>query len=453
LLRLEVGPVAHGGHCVARYQGRVVFVRHALPGETVLARLTVGGRRAKYWRADAVEVLTASPDRVRPPCPLAGPSKCGGCDWQHASLAAQRELKAAVVTEQLRRLARLDPGGSGPNAVPPVVVEAVPGALGKPGHSGEPVHSGESGEPDGQGLGWRTRIRFSVDAAGRVGLHRHRSHELIEVEECLIADPRLTELGLGRQHWRDTAAVEAIVPSGESERLVVVEPVNAGSGGAARLKLPRLPVPASVATRDDEGLHQVRGRTWVSEQVLVAGRPRQFRVTGTGFWQVHPGAAQTLLDAVLAAADARPGERALDLYGGVGLFGAGLAAQVGPTGSVLVVESDQRASADSRRSLHDLTWVRFENDSVERALAGPAIGGADVVVLDPPRAGAGRAVMDQIAALAPRVIVYVACDPAALARDLATASGLGYRLARLRAFDLFPMTHHVECVATLVPNS
>jgi tRNA/tmRNA/rRNA uracil-C5-methylase (TrmA/RlmC/RlmD family) len=420
--------VAHGGHCVARHEGRVVFVRHALPGETVLARLTESGAQAKFWRADAVEVLLASPDRVIAPCPLAGPGRCGGCDWQHATLAAQRDLKAAVITEQLRRLARLEPGQDG---VPQVLVEEVPGYPGE--------------QP---GLGWRTRVRFTVDGAGRAGLRRHRSHDVIEVEECLIAHPQLTELELGRQHWRGVEAVEAIVPSGESSRLVVVEP--APGRPASKLKLPRLPVPASVATRDAEGLHQVRGRTWVSEQVQVAGRPRSFRVTGTGFWQVHPGAAQTLLDAVLAAAGARPGERALDLYGGVGLFAAGLAAQVGPLGSVTVVESDPRATADARRSLHDLVQVRFETGSVEHVLAGQSMP-ADVVVLDPPRSGAGRAVIEQITGLRPRAIVYVACDPAALARDLATAASQGYRLAQLRAFDLFPMTHHVECVATLVP--
>ena len=439
LIRLEVGPVAHGGHCVARHQGRVVFVRHALPGETVLARLTDGGERSKFWRADAVEVLVGSPDRVSPPCPLAGPGKCGGCDWQHADPAAQRALKATVITEQLHRMAKLDPA----DGVFPIVVEAVP----VPGRTGSAATDG---------LGWRTRVRFAVDTKNQAGLRRHRSHDVIEVGECLIADPQVTGLQIGEQYWRGAAAVEVITPA-EGDPLVIVEPASAEAGSAAKLKLPRLPVPAAVATRDLAGLHQVRGRTWVSEQVLIDGAVRRFRITGTGFWQVHPGAAQTLLDTVLAAADPRPGERAVDLYGGVGLFAAGLADRVGLTGSVIAVESDSRATADARRSLHDLDWIRFETGSVERVLpaltapGGPLQGGADVVVLDPPRAGAGQQVITQIAALRPRVVVYVACDPAALARDLAIAATVGYRLAGLRAFDLFPMTHHVECVATLVP--
>jgi tRNA/tmRNA/rRNA uracil-C5-methylase (TrmA/RlmC/RlmD family) len=432
-----VGQVAHGGHCVARYEGRVVFVRHALPGETVRARITEATARSKFWRADAVEVLTAAPDRVQPPCPLAGPGRCGGCDWQHATLSAQRELKATVISEQLRRLARLEPGKDG---VPAVVVEAVAGP-----------------EEVDDGLGWRTRVRFTIDERGRAGLRRHRSHDVIGVDRCLIADPKITELEIGRQRWSGAAAVEVVAPSGDGDPLVVVE--AAPEREAARLKLPRLPVPVSMATRDDAGVHQVRGRTWVSEQVQAGGQVRPFRISGTGFWQVHPAAAQTLLDAVLAAAQARPGERAVDLYSGAGLFAAGLADRVGVTGSVIAVESDSRAVKDARRSLHDLEQIRFEVGPVERMLAtlsgtgerpGPLSGGADVVVLDPPRSGAGRVVIEQMVALSPRVIVYVACDPAALARDLATAAAAGYRLAGLRAFDLFPMTHHVEAVGLLV---
>jgi tRNA/tmRNA/rRNA uracil-C5-methylase (TrmA/RlmC/RlmD family) len=195
----------------------------------------------------------------------------------------------------------------------------------------------------------------------------------------------------------------------------------------------------------------------VAEQVDVDGEPRTFRVSGAGFWQVHRGAAQALLDAVLAATQPAPGERALDLYGGVGLFAAGLAARVGPTGLVLGVESEPRAVADARRNVHDLRQVRLEHARVQDALArldtlAPELaGGVDVAVLDPPRSGAGPVVVARLLGLRPRVVAYVACDPAALARDVGTAAAAGYRLARLRAFDLFPMTHHVECLATLMP--
>jgi tRNA/tmRNA/rRNA uracil-C5-methylase (TrmA/RlmC/RlmD family) len=174
------------------------------------------------------------------------------------------------------------------------------------------------------------------------------------------------------------------------------------------------------------------------------------RVTGSGFWQVHPAAAATLVDAVLEAAEARAGETVVDLYAGVGLFTSFLADAVGERGSVVSVESDGAATRDARRNLHDRPQVRLVGATVEHALRSGQVPSADLVVLDPPRTGAKRAVAG-IAALTPRRVVYVACDPAALARDLATFADLGYRLDRLRAFALFPMTHHVECVATLVP--
>ena len=416
---------------MARHQGRVVFVRHALPGEVVLARLTDAGEQRRFWRADAVEVLTPSPDRVEPRCPVAGPGGCGGCDWQHADLAAQRRGKAAVVAELLQRLGGVDPGTAAQ-----VVVEPVPG--------------------DEQGLGWRTRVRFAVDGEGRVGFRRHRSHEVVPVRGCPIAHPRINELGVPRWRWPGTAAVEVVAPAGGTDRLVVVEPV----GRRGDVDVPALDGVTATARRDPDGLRRLRGRGWVEESVLVDGRPVPFRVTGSGFWQVHPGAAKVLLDAVLAAADPRPGERAIDLYSGVGLFAAGLAERVGPTGQVIAVEADRRAVGDARRSLHDRPQVRLEHGTVQamlRRLGGtpgaPGTGpAADVVVLDPPRAGAGRVVIEQIAGLRPRVVVYVACDPAALARDVAIARAAGYRLAGLRAFDAFPMTHHVECVATLLPD-
>jgi tRNA/tmRNA/rRNA uracil-C5-methylase (TrmA/RlmC/RlmD family) len=434
LVELTVGAVAHGGHCVARHEGRVVFVRHALPGERVLARLEAAGESDRFWRADAVEVLEASPDRVERPCALAGPGGCGGCDWQHASPAAQRRLKGAVVVEQLTRLGRIDV-----TAVPGLAelaergVEAVPGDVG--------------------GLGWRTRMRYAVDPAdGRAGLRRHRSHDVVAVPHCPIAHPALDVVGIGRKPWRGVAAVDAVAAS-SGERLVVVEPATAGG----RVSTPALGAEAAVAVRTPDGLHRLRGRTWITERVGIGAAERTFRVTGAGFWQVHPGAARALVDAVLEASDPRPGGRALDLYAGVGLFTAALAQRVGPGGAVLGLESDARAASDARRNLHDLPQVELVTDRVERALPGLLAGGApwaapDVVVLDPPRAGAGRAVMTALARARPRVVVYVACDPAALARDVAIAAEHGYRLASLRAFDLFPMTQHVECVAAITPN-
>ncbi len=426
LLRLEIGPVAAGGSCVARHEGRVVFVRHTLPGEVVLARLTHPTRTddveaARFWRADAVQVLQASPHRVVPPCPAAGPGGCGGCDWQHASLPAQRSGKAEVIREQLRRIARIEP--------PEVIVAPV----------------GDQG-----GLGWRTRMRFAVDDRGRAGLREHRSHRVVPLSGCPIAHPDVAAVDVTGRSWPGAGAVEVCVGEG-GDPLVLFEPAAPGE----RVKAPALPVPTSLARRDGSGVQRLRGRTWVEHRVRIDGGEVRFRVSEAGFWQVHPNAAQVLLDAVLDAASPEPGNRALDLYSGVGLFAMGLASRVDPDGSVEAVEADPRAISDAKRNLHDRPSVRLHQGPVDAVLpallAAPA--SVDVVVLDPPRAGAGRVVMAAICAARPARVVYVACDPASLARDVALAREAGYGLSSLRAFDLFPMTHHVECVAVLEPDS
>ena len=420
-VEVEVGPVAHGGHCVARHEGRVVFVRHALPGERVVARITEGAAEAKFWRADAVRVLRADPARVEPACPVARPGMCGGCDFQHATGAKQRELKAQVVAEQLHRLAGLDLD---------VVVEEAPSA-------------------GPEGLRWRTRTQFAVDAEGRTGLRGHRSHDVVPLEDCPISTERVVGSGVLAQRFGNVETVEVAAGSDGAPPLVVVTPTP-----GRHAHLPRLP-DASVAVRTADGLHRVSGRTWVEERVTVRGEDHAFRVGGAGFWQVHPAAPALLGEAVLAALDPRPGESALDLYSGAGLFTALLADAVGAGGSVLAVEGEERAVRDARRSLHGRAQVELWAGAVEEALVDEELTArrVDVVVLDPPRSGAGREAVAAVAALGARAVAYVACDPAALARDTASLAEHGYVLAGLRAFDLFPQTHHVECVARFVPRA
>ncbi|WP_214415467.1 class I SAM-dependent RNA methyltransferase [Sphaerisporangium fuscum] len=412
-IELNVERVANGGWCVARHEGRVVFVRHALPGERVLAEVT--DETTRFLRADAIEILDASPDRVTPPCPFAGPGRCGGCDWQHATLEAQRRLKGEVVAEQLQRLAGLEMK---------VDVEPVPGDRG--------------------GLDWRTRVQFAVTPEGVPGLRRHRSHEIEPVDACLIAHPEVERVGVEGGNWRGAASVEAIATSAK-ERAVVVSPK-----GHRTVAVPELGAEAGVLVDEGRGhVRAVRGRTALTERV---GK-REFQVTGSGFWQVHPGAPAVLLDAVLEFAALRPGDWALDLYCGVGLFAAGLAEATGAEGAVLGIESDARAVQDARHNLRDLPQARVERGRVEDALDRLGVERADVVVADPPRTGLGRDVVSRVASLDAARIVYVSCDPATLARDLAWFAGRGYPLADLRAFDAFPMTHHVECVALLVKEA
>jgi tRNA/tmRNA/rRNA uracil-C5-methylase (TrmA/RlmC/RlmD family) len=328
-------------------QGRVVFVRHALPGERVVVEVTEGTEGDRFWRGDAVEVLEPSSDRVPVPCPYAGPDRCGGCDFQHVSLPRQRQLKAEVVAEQLARLAGLDVA---------VSVEEVPGL---------PPHEHD-------GLRWRTRQRYAQLPGGRRGMRKHRSHEVVEVDDCLIAGA----------------------------------PVS----------------------------HVVRGLA--------------YEVDRGGFWQVHPGAPEVLVETVLAFLSPQPGERALDLYAGVGLFARFLADALGPE-QVTLVEGDRRACEHAEANVPGAGVL---SGDVATVLSGVPPEPVDLVVLDPPRDGARRTVVEAVVARHPRALAYVACDPAALARDVATFSEHGYRLDRLRAFDLFPMTSHVEVVAHLVKS-
>jgi tRNA/tmRNA/rRNA uracil-C5-methylase (TrmA/RlmC/RlmD family) len=506
--------VAHGGWCVARPDGGpAVFVRHALPGETVRARVTeVTSRLA---RAEAVEILVPSPDRVEAPCPYAGPGGCGGCDWQHAALPAQRSLKAAVIRQQLRRLAGLDLE---------VTVEPLPG-----------------GDEPGPGLGWRTRVQFAVRPDGVAGLRAHRSHQVIGIGECLIAHPGITHLAIPARRWPGVSLVEALVSPVSAERALIITPGSARpadqpapdtaprrdgppGAGAPRRDGPAGPPGAGAPRRDGPGdlpdADAVFRRTGPSGRRLtpVRGRPylhqhaagRDWRVSADAFWQVHPGAADALTEAVLTALEPQPGDAVLDLYCGAGLFAGVLAPAVGATGTVVGVEADPAAVRDARHNLRPWPWARIHKGDVaavlrrhgrvapERATSrrdtGPGAGAAPcrdgrpeagaaprrdgqpgagaaprrdgrpeagaallprarLVVADPPRSGLAREVIGYLGAdRGASRFAYVSCDPATLARDIGLLVQRGWTLAGLRAFDAFPMTHHVECVATLIAD-
>jgi len=429
VLDLDVTGVAHGGWCVARDSGgRVVFVRHALPGERVRARVT--DATASFARAEVVEVLRASADRVAPRCPHAHPGGCGGCDWQHADLAAQRRLKAEVVRDQLRRIAGLDRE---------VTVEPVAG--------------------DDDGLGWRTRVRFSVGPGGTAGLLAHRSHDVVEVGDCPIAHPLVRARAVTGRDWAPARSVEVVVSPASGERAVIVAPAPAGAAtaGAAGSGLGGEAETVLAAGRGGR-LTTLSGRGSLRQH--AAGR--SWRVSAGAFWQVHPGAADALSAAVLDTLEPRPGEVALDLFCGAGLFAGALAAAVGPDGMVVAVDTDRTAVRDARHNLRGTPWARVHAADAAAALARGGWPPPALAVLDPPRTGVPRLVIERL--LAPggrgsgadgsslRAVAYVSCDPATLARDIAVFMGLGWRLDGLRAFDIFPMTHHVECVAALTPE-
>jgi tRNA/tmRNA/rRNA uracil-C5-methylase (TrmA/RlmC/RlmD family) len=411
LLELEVGAVAAGGGCVARApDGKVVFVRHSLPGELVRARVTA--RTTSYLRADAVDILRASPDRVEPPCPHAGPGRCGGCDFQHVEIGAQRGLKAFRIAEQLSRLA---------GVAPPIDVEPVPG--------------------DSAGLGYRSRVRVAVDGRGAVGFRRHRSHRLEYVRGCPLASPAVAATGALGALWPGGSELEVTAGTDPAEATVSLTPRRR----AAPARLPDIGAGVGIVVggkvrRPPDAVHAVV-------------RGRSYRISPGVFWQVHTGAATALLEAVLGFVGPCEGASVVDLYAGAGLFSVPLAEAVGPSGSVLAVERDRRACADARHNGATLPNLRVLEGEVTPTLVAQAVGRPDIVVLDPAREGAGTGIMGALAARTPalRAVIYVSCDPSSFGRDCRVLLDAGWRLRDLRAFDIFPMTEHVELVAALHP--
>ncbi|MBW8872140.1 MAG: class I SAM-dependent RNA methyltransferase [Leifsonia sp.] len=456
-VELDITNVAHGGVFVARHEGRVVFVPDTMPGERVRVRIADTSHE-RFWRGEVLDVVEASPERrahvwgaaalERPPA-----ERAGGAEFGHIRLEYQRELKRRVIEDALQRTAKL-----------PAEAIATAGVDGRP-ILVEPVE-GETAD----GTGWRTRVRLQVDDAGRVGPFASRSHTVIPVTDLPLATEAVQAATPFGQLFPGAESVD-IVATGLGTAHVLVNDAPARSG-------PRDGAPTGTrggtrtGTRGGAGKGRGRGdrRARAPREARPHRQPvpirervgdREFRLDARGFWQVHRGAAQTLTQAVQAAVDEAlfdPRAANLDLYGGVGLLAAALGDRFGSTLRITSVESDEAATDDAAENLSEWVGASALTERVERYVARLAADAsaaerarlrAATVVLDPPRSGAGREVVDSIASLAPAQIVYVACDPVALARDLAFFAGHGYAMTGMRAFDLFPNTHHVEAVATL----
>ncbi len=446
---LPTGPVeaqvdgfTHGGEGVARVEGKAVFVPGTIPGERV--RLRIVDDRKRWARAELLEILDASEDRVEPPCPFV--PECGGCDLQHVEPSAQRALKTRVVREQLVRLG---------------------------GQQEPPVRPTEAVGPD---LGYRNHVQLHADEDGRLGFHRAASHEVVPVDRCLVASDEVQQLR--EVVGDDTGAVEVALRAHGRTGTAAIE-LTPGPGS---LETP--PGDADlVLTQPDGSVAVLRGDGELAEE--VAGR--RYRFDATSFFQVTTYGAEALVAAVLEAAGDLEGAQVWDLYAGVGLLSLPLAAA---GARVLAVEGHAAAAGFARANArdHDLDVEVLADDVAavaRRAAAGEppkvpveaataqaedaevvgrtgtgagdgdgeaaptrTVDPPDVVVLDPPRRGAGAEVIGDLVALQPATIVYVACDVAALGRDTRSLTDAGYRLVEARPLDLFPMTHHVEVVAT-----
>jgi len=385
VIEVQIGPVAHGGHFVARYNGQVIFVRHGITDELVKIKIT--SVSSKIAHADVIEVLKPSENRVSPPCKYAG--SCGGCDFQHIDINSQREYKSAIIKEQFLRIGKMDLDALGFD----LKVQAL-----------EPTN----------GLHWRTRMDFAVSPQGGIGFFGARSNEVIEIKDCLIADERMNVAELSGRSWKSDARVEVAVSS--TNEISVMR-----SG------------------------RSISGPTQIVEQ--VGGN--SFKISPVSFWQSHKSAPVELTKAVLALLGVKTGDNVCDLYSGVGLFAAAILKEVGDRGFVTLIESDKTAVIDARKIFLNKENVKILQGLVAQQL--PIVKRADLILLDPPRTGAGEIVIQQMVKFRPRKIVYVACDPAALARDAKTLEESGYKLDHIQAFDLFPMTQHIECVAGFSP--
>ncbi|OBH42626.1 class I SAM-dependent RNA methyltransferase [Mycobacterium mantenii] len=387
-LTLTTGAPANGGSCVAHHEGRVVFVRYALPGERVRVRVTAD--RGSYWHAEVIEVIEPAAGRIASLCPIAGVDAAGCCDLAFAAPEVARTLKADVVANQLERL-----GGY--------------------------AWSGEA-EPlaDSAPTGWRTRVRLDVGRDRRPGFHRYHSEELVTDLRCAQLPAGMLD-GIADSEWPPAAQLHVAVDDDGARH--VVRTLRQGRHTATKVVQGRY-----------EAVQRVAGRTW---QVPV-----------TAFWQAHRDAAGVYSDLVADWAQLGTGMRAWDLYGGAGVFAAALGDAVGRSGRVLSVDTSRGSTRAARAALADLTQVRIVTDSVRRALAAER-GGADVAVLDPPRAGAGREIIDLLAAADVPRVVHIGCEAASFARDIGIYLGHGYTVEKIRVFDAFPLTHHTECVALL----
>ena len=379
IIRVTIEKVAHGGHFIARYEGAVIFVRHGLPGELVDVAITSIG--SSFNRGDVVAVIEPSADRVDAPCRFANRNGCGGCDFQHVEISAQRKLKSDVITEQFSRIAKMDIR---------VEVEEVSPAL-----------------------GWRTQTTIGSDKNGRAGFYASRTNSIMAIDNGLVLHPAIGYQEIAGRNWEQGARIEVSSSTDGSRRVVVGD--------------------------------QIEG----DAQQIFTVKDKKYLVSAGSFWQSNLNAPEVLVDCVSQFAQIKTGEHVLDLYGGVGLFALQILEAIGPGGRIDLVEGSKSATADAHINFEGAANVKIHTGDVEKIL--PRFSRADVIILDPPRDGAKKNVIESAVACAPRAIVYVACDPAALARDSALLRDANYTLKEIRAFDLFPMTHHIECVALFTP--
>ncbi len=410
-MRLKLEKIVKGGDCIAHLEGDVYFVHYGLPGETVMARITQ--IKKNIILADVAEVIIPSPHRIKPKCPFFGPSACGGCDFQHADLNHQRELKKDIVRQCLNFIGKLD-----------AEFEV------------SPLSPAESGER------WRNRIRLAADESGAAGMRRRHSHQIVPIKDCLISQVNLADLAVLEKRWPAGSEIELIFsdsdgkgPPDVSCRVLTKERFSEN-----RKKK------SSGKTFEGQNGSLSDGAAPEKDNLFFKVKGTDYRVSPLSFFQMHKNAAEFLSDTVLEYLSPKPKENAVDLYSGVGLFTLPLAKAVGEEGSVTGIESNVYAVKDAEYNLRHFPQARVLHASVTAySLKGM---NPDCVVLDPPRSGIQKEALEILLTKNKlKKIVYVSCDPATFARDAKIITSAAWDMKKFTSADLFPMTAHTETVA------
>ena len=404
-LEVELQSLAFGGDALGRLpDGRTVFVPFGLPGEKVAIRLVED--KARHARGEVVEILQASPERVEARCRHYG--ACGGCHYQHLAYPAQLASKQAILAEQLQRIARISN---------PPVQQSVASPL---------------------AWGYRNFMQFHQTSQGALGLLKPRSNEVFPLQECHLPEE----------------ALNAAWPLLEFEPIPGLERIGLRVGAGDDLQLilecntPETPdlsiedLPLSVVHLSPWGSLLLAG----SQSVQIEGLGRPFRVSAGSFFQVNRRVAEAMVEHLLASLPLTPGVSLLELYCGVGLFSAFLAPRVA---RLVGVEASSQACSDFEYNLDEYDNVELYEAPAEHVIESLDIH-ADIVLVDPPRAGLGREVIRGLLAMQPQQIAYISCDAATLARDARALIDGGYHLAHITPFDVFPQTFHIESISQWV---
>ncbi len=379
IITINVGSIANGGHFIGRHNDQIVFVRHSLTGERANVKITAVN--SKFAFGDAIEILKKSKDRVNAPCKYAHPEGCGGCDFQHIDPIAQLNLKKIVIQDQFKRIAKIE--------IKPEIIS----------------------EDSLEGLNWRTRLNLAISKNKKLGMHAHKSNQIVEIDECLIAVKEINKSEIFNKKW-------------ENEDNIKI----------------------SYSSENDMNISQLGTNLSGLDKLREVVDNNKYYISPKSFWQSHKNAPHIILEQVLKFANIKEGERVCDLYGGVGLFTLPISKILGENGEVHLIEVNRVCIDDANEMFTDSKNIFIHHGTVEQKLG--SIKKINTIILDPPRNGLSKQVINQMIEKQPQTIIYVSCNPSTLARDTRVLTDNNYTLTNIVGLDLFPMTHHIECVAS-----